>query len=68
MTRDQYLADHYRHHLQGNDLPHSRLTPELVREIRANRHGETLKQMAERMGVHRRTVEKVHYFETWRHV
>lgn len=53
---------------RGIDRYNARLTPEIVREIRANRHGLTLRALAERFGVHRRTVEKVHYYESWRHV
>lgn len=53
---------------RGNALPHARLTPELVREIRANRHGLTAKQWAAKLGTHLRTIEKVRHYETWIHV
>ena len=53
---------------RGNDLPHARLTPELVREIRANRHGLTAKQWAAKLGTHLRTIEKVRHYETCIHV
>lgn len=53
---------------RGNDLPHSRLDPEKVRQIRTNRHGKTPKQWAKELNVHYRTIQKVIYFETWVHV
>lgn len=63
-----YTRDRYLNAARGTALPHSRLTDDDVREIRKNREGLTLRQLAARYGVHHRTVERVHYFETWRHV
>ena len=54
--------------LRGNDLPHARLNPEKVREIRANVRGMTARQLAEAHGVHYRTIEKIRSGETWSHV
>lgn len=53
---------------RGTDLPHARLTPAVVREIRANRHGLTAKQWAAKLGVHIRTIDKVRDYKTWIHV
>lgn len=64
----RYTRDRHLNCARGTDLPQSRLTDDIVREIRRNREGLTLKQLAKRYGVHHRTVEKVHYYETWRHV
>ena len=44
MTRTEYLSNPYPHAKRGLDLPHARLTPALIREIRANRRGEAQKQ------------------------
>lgn len=54
--------------LRGNDLPQTKLNPEIVRAIRENRRGLTRKQLAAQYGVHYRTVEKIHYFESWTHI
>ena len=50
---------------RGNALPHARLTPALVKEIRANRQGLTARKWADRLHIHYRTVEKVRHYETW---
>jgi hypothetical protein len=69
MTREEYLSTgRFTVHPRGNDLPHARLNPDLVREIRANREGMTAKKRAEKLGVHYRTVEKVLSGESWGHV
>ena len=52
---------------RGTELPQARLTPEAVREIRANRQGLTAAQLAAQYGVHYRTIEKVRAYETWSH-
>ena len=49
---------------RGSDLPHTKLTPDQVVAIRANRYGKTAKALAEEYGVHYRTIEKVRYMET----
>ena len=64
---------------RGIDLPQSKLTPDSVREIRrrsqwkADRIAElnakySAQSIADDMGVHVRTIEKVLRYETWRHV
>jgi len=54
--------------LRGNDLPQSKLTPQIVRTIRAEATLKTAKQQAREFGVHYRTIEKVRSYETWGHV
>lgn len=54
--------------VRGDDLPHAKLSPEIVRAIRSNPDGLTARQHADLLGVHYRTVEKVRHFETWGHV
>jgi len=68
MNRDEYRSRAIELAARGEQLGQSRLNPDVVRWIRTNREGLTLKQMASRLGVHYRTVEKVHYYETWTHV
>ena len=68
MTRNEYLSTAIFTAKRGFDLPQSKLNPELVREIRTNRHGMTARAQADRYGVHYRTIEKVRHYETWRHV
>lgn len=53
--------------VRGESLPHSRLTVEKARTIRAQRHIKTAKQQAAEFGVHFRTIEKVLSYETWGH-
>lgn len=53
---------------RGEAVHTARLTPDKVRAIRINRHGKSAKAMAKELGVHYRTIEKVQYYETWRHV
>lgn len=69
MTRDEYEL-YGRRILQakGNDMPNAKLNPDVVREIRTNRHGLTAKQWADKLDVHYRTIEKVRYGEGWGHV
>jgi len=49
---------------RGKDLPHTKLTPDQVAAIRINRHGKTMKALAEEYGVHHRTIQKVIYMES----
>lgn len=49
---------------RGSDLPQTKLTPDQVAAIRANRHGKTMKALAEEYGVHHRTIQKIKYGET----
>ena len=69
MTREEYLCGGARMTCpRGNRLPHAKLNPELVLEIRKNRHGLTAKQWAEKLNVHVRTIEGVRSYRTWGHV
>jgi hypothetical protein len=68
MNRTEYVQTAVFTARRGLDLPQSKLTPDLVREIRINRQGLTARGQAEKYGVHHRTIEKVRHYETWRHV
>jgi len=69
MNRKEYLSTGYMLTTKrGNELPQAKLTPEKVTAIRENRHGKTRKQLAAEFGVHYRTIEKIHYGETWGNV
>lgn len=69
MRRDEFLSGtaHYSAK-RGNDLPHAKLNPEKVREIRRNRRGLTARQWAQELGLHVRTIEAVRAYKNWRHV
>ena len=72
MTRDEWLSVAYSTAKRGNELPYAKLTPELVRYIRSvyrkfcRQNGAPA--IAQRLGLHVRTVEKVLTGETWVHV
>ena len=69
MTRDEYLTGgSYMVAKRGNDLPQAKLNPEIVREIRLNKKGETAAQWAASLGVHQRTIDKVRDRRSWAHV
>lgn len=68
MTREEYRRRAREFAARGERVGVARLDEDKVRWIRTNREGLSLKAMAERLGVHCRTVQKVHYFETWGHV
>ncbi len=64
---------------RGEDLPHAKLTEDDIREIRAMHHYKmeqieilnkkySAKAIAQKYGVHYRTIEKILSYETWRHV
>lgn len=52
----------------GSALPISRLTPEIVREIRGLRGRETQQAIADRFGVHPGTIQALLDGKTWKHV
>ena len=65
MTRDEYILWGAKATAKrARDLPQTKLTPEQVVAIRANRHGKTAKALAADFGVHHRTIEKVRARET----
>ena len=66
MNRREYLnGGSYLSALRGNDLPQAKLNEEIVGEIRKNIKGLTMKQMAEKYGVHKNTIQSVIYRRTW---
>lgn len=68
MDREEYRSRASEFAPRGERVGVSKLNADSVRWIRSNPSGMTLKAMAERLGVHYRTVEKVHYGETWGHI
>jgi hypothetical protein len=68
MNRKEYLLRHREFHPKGTDLPNAKLTDDIVREIRINRHGLTDKQQGEKYGVHRQLVYRVRNYLSWAHV
>lgn len=68
MNRAEYRERAAEFAPRGERVGVARLDEGKVRWIRTNREGLSLKAMAARLGVHYRTVEKVHYGETWGHV
>ena len=78
-TRDEYLLAASTFARRGEELPQSKLTAELVAEIRsARRQREALRKhiaenlsneaLAKKLGVHVRTIEKAITNETWSHL
>lgn len=69
ITRRDYLCNTLQYAKRGNDLPHAKVNPDIVRKIRiAAEAGATSKSLAAEYGVHYRTIEKIRSYETWRHV
>lgn len=52
----------------GNEWNHSRLNPDLVRQIRKSVYKKPARIWAEELGVHIRTIEKVREGNSWRQV
>ncbi len=78
-TREQYLLAASTFAARGAELPQSKLTPDLVAEIRsARRQREALRKhiaenltnqaLAKKYGVHVRTIEKAITNESWSHL
>lgn len=78
-TREQYLLAASTFAKRGEELPQSKLTAELVAEIRsARRQREALRDhirnnlsneaLAKKLGVHVRTIEKAITNESWSHL
>lgn len=66
MTRSEYRLWGARANARrGAQLPQTKLNVEHVRAIRTNRTGMTMRAQAQQFGVHKRTIEKIHYRETW---
>lgn len=79
LERDAYLIRAKEFAVRGTDLPHTKITPEIVLQIRAAAEkrldlrqyiSENLSNaaLAKRYGVHVRTIEKALQFETWTHL
>jgi len=78
MTRAEYEQRRFEFCRRGNDLPQSKLDVEsvtLIRELHAYKVAEikklndtlSAKGLADKFGVHARTIEKVLRYETWKH-
>lgn len=72
MTRDDYQQRAVELAPRGSKLPQARLTEALAAQIRAdyvpNSRTHGAPALARRYGVHRRTIEKLLSWDTWRHV
>ena len=68
IDRDQWYNQAFLYAKRGNELPQAKVTPELVRKIRENRHGWPRRKWAESTGLHIRTIDKICTYETWAHV
>lgn len=68
MNKQEYLLYGGHTRARGNDLPHAKLNPALVLEIRKNVHGLTAKQWAEKLGLHKNTIDKVRDRRSWSHI
>lgn len=68
MTREEYRHRAREFAARGERVGVAKLDENKVRWIRQNRQGLTTRAMADRLGVHYRTVEKVRYGETWCHI
>lgn len=68
LCRAEYQVRAHEYAARGSDLPQSKLTDDIVRRIRENKDGLTANQWAEHLGVHRRTIDGVRSYRTWRHV
>jgi hypothetical protein len=53
---------------RGNQLPHAKLCPERVREIRSNKPGWPAWRWASLFRVHVRTIDAVRTYQNWKHV
>jgi hypothetical protein len=68
MERIEYLTRTVEFAARGNALPHAKLNPDLVRQIRINANGKTARQWSLELNVHKRTIEAVQSGKNWRHV
>ena len=69
MTRHDYLCNPTAYARQGNQLPHAKANPDMVRKIRIEQgRGVTAKCQASEYGLHIRTIEAIRSYKTWRHV
>jgi len=68
MNREDYIVRAKEFASRGESRPNAVMSPEKVRYIRKNPQGKSSKKLAEMLGCHYRTVQKVQYFETWTHI
>ncbi len=68
MDRFEYVQRGHELARRGIECYNAKLNDSIVREIRANRHGLTDKQQAEKYGVHPQLVYKIRKRERWSHV
>lgn len=68
LNRAEYQVRAHEYACRGRELPQSKLNDDIVRIIRENKDGLTASQWAEYLGVHRRTIDGVRSYRTWRHV
>jgi DNA-binding CsgD family transcriptional regulator len=69
VSREEYLMNPAQYAVSGTKLPHAKLTPAKVREIRIyTEQGKTARWIADLFGVHYRTIQKIRHYETWRNV
>ena len=68
LNRAEYQVRAHEFASRGCELPQSKLTDDIVRQIRENKDGLTATQWAEHLGVHRRTIDGVRSYRTWRRV
>lgn len=69
IDRHAYLSDTLKYAKRGNDLPHAKVNPDIVRKIRiAADQGITAKSQAAEYGVHIRTIEAIRSYKTWQSV
>ena len=69
LSREEYLINPAPYAKSGTALPHARLNPEKVRQIRIyTEQGKTARWLADLFGVHYRTIQKIRHYETWRNV
>lgn len=67
LSRDEYLIRHHEFHLRGSQLA-TKVTEQMVNEIRINREGMTDKQRAEKLGISASMVFSVRNRIRWGHI
>jgi len=66
IDRNTYLCNTLKYAKRGNELPHAKVNPEIVRKIRIQaEQGITAKCQASEYGVHIRTIEAIRSYKTW---
>jgi len=69
IDRHEYLCNTLYYAKRGNDLPHAKVNPDIVRKIRMDaEQGVTAKSQAAEYGLHVRTIDSIRSYKTWVHV